>query len=129
MELLLNAMWLMLALAMLACSLSCRYGEGNRLTVRGLLAIGCVLALIFPVISMTDDLASQQVAVEINVASKKLSNGSGRTAGGESAAAVRPWFTLQNSVRTLGTVAADNRVTVESRSASPNAERAPPLPV
>jgi hypothetical protein len=106
MELLLNAIWFVLAFAAMALWLSVCLAVGGRTfcgfsrppareswkagsskflmhkgrsarwlthTARGLVAVGCVLVLLFPVISMTDDLHAQETAMEdASATSKKV---------------------------------------------------------
>jgi len=73
MELLLNLAWLLLALpaywlwrvsrrAPLQCNFS---------ALQSLLALGCVLVILFPVISATDDLCAMRAEVEESPASKR----------------------------------------------------------
>jgi hypothetical protein len=74
MELFLNTVWLLLALTTLGFWVSLCHARRNRwLLFRGLIVLGCVLTLLFPVISMTDDLHAQQAAMEdAAVTTKKL---------------------------------------------------------
>ncbi len=65
MELLLNAIWLLLATAAFGFWLHRkRSGVRAHAGLHGLLVVGCVVILLFPVISMTDDLHYQQFAIE-----------------------------------------------------------------
>jgi len=65
MELFLNTVWLLLALATMGFWISlCPARRNGRRLRHGLIVLGCVLTLLFPVISMTDDLHAQQVAME-----------------------------------------------------------------
>ncbi|MGO9269427.1 MAG: hypothetical protein ACLQOO_04075 [Terriglobia bacterium] len=66
MELILNLGWLLLAVA-------CyhfwwprrrRSGAGTTRGFRGLLALGCALVVLFPIISVTDDLHAEQAVME-----------------------------------------------------------------
>jgi hypothetical protein len=74
MELFLNTVWLLLALATLAFWACQRPAQRNERSLgQGLIVLGCVLTLLFPVISMTDDLHAQQVAMEdASATTKKL---------------------------------------------------------
>ncbi len=67
MELGLNLLWLLLAMASVAIWRRQRSRSLRRqqlLGWRGLIAIGCVLVLLFPVISITDDLHAEQAMIE-----------------------------------------------------------------
>jgi len=73
MELLLNLIWLALTVGALAAFAQGRLGPGPAAEVpyrKSLLALACVLVLLFPVISASDDLHPAQAVVED--ASKKL---------------------------------------------------------
>jgi hypothetical protein len=68
MELGLNLFWLVLAVTSLVFWLRQRshrtaFGRSKR-SLRGLITLGCALAVLFPIISLTDDLHGEQVAVE-----------------------------------------------------------------
>ena len=75
MELLLNLLWLMLALAAVAVlrhqPSSVRNSEGLG-HLRFFLLLGCVLALLFPVVSATDDLHPINQEMEEFSASKRI---------------------------------------------------------
>ncbi len=73
MELLLNAAWLVIGGA-LAISVLRRRTADDHTTARVLLALACAMILLFPVISMTDDLYAQQFAIEDASAAKKLAH-------------------------------------------------------
>jgi hypothetical protein len=81
MELLLNIAWVLLALP--ACWLWRRNAEARQIRrlsgLQCLLALGCVLVLLFPVISATDDLHAMRAEMEDSVNSKRAV----RQAGGE----------------------------------------------
>jgi hypothetical protein len=69
MELALNLIWLFLAIvgiAILGCNLSRAPERGNREPSNGqkIVAMTCALIILFFVVSMTDDLHDQEVAVE-----------------------------------------------------------------
>ncbi|MGA8273308.1 MAG: hypothetical protein WB919_17230 [Candidatus Sulfotelmatobacter sp.] len=73
MELLLNLAWMLLLLP--ACWLW-RRGAGARMerrvtALQCLLALGCVVVLLFPVISATDDLHAMRAEMEESAASKR----------------------------------------------------------
>jgi hypothetical protein len=73
MELLLNLLWVLLALP---AYWLWRRSPGVRLTRRfsalqGLLALGCVLVLLFPVISASDDLHAMRAEMEDSATSKR----------------------------------------------------------
>ena len=70
MELLLNLAWLLLALP--AYWLWRRSSATRRISsLECLLALGCVLVLLFPVISVTDDLHAMRAEMEDSAASKR----------------------------------------------------------
>jgi len=73
MELLLNLAWLFLALP--ACwlwrSTSMSHAERKFSSLQCLLALGCVLVILFPVISATDDLRAMRTEMEESPASKR----------------------------------------------------------
>jgi hypothetical protein len=81
MELLLNLVWLLLALPaywLWRCGAGAR--AVRRITaLQFLLALGCALVLLFPVISATDDLHAMRAEMEESAASKRAV----RQAGGE----------------------------------------------
>lgn len=71
MELLLNLFWLTIAIASLLAYL--RFGPEDRMQFRlGLGALLCVLTLLLPTISITDDLHFETVAVEDSSPTKRL---------------------------------------------------------
>lgn len=70
MELLLNAIWLLLlGTAAVLCSFR---RSSQQQVLRSSLAVTCALLLLFPVISVTDDLHDAQFAMDDFSASKKL---------------------------------------------------------
>jgi hypothetical protein len=92
MELLLNLAWLLLALPAYWLWRDRKVSRGFS-SLQCLLALGCVLAILFPVISATDDLRAMRAEMEESSASKRsLRQGSGDraslwSAAGHSAAA------------------------------------------
>lgn len=82
MELLLNLAWLLLALPALWLWRGARAGHKFS-SLQCLLALGCVLVLLFPVISATDDLHAMRSEMEESPASKR----SVRQAGHDKASA------------------------------------------
>ena len=64
MELFLNAVWLLLSAATLCLWLSPRRAPRMERNARGLIVLACALLLLFPVISMTDDIHAQQITIE-----------------------------------------------------------------
>src|SRR5271155_2440662 len=70
MELLLNLAWMLLALP---AYWLWRRGAGSRgvSALQGLLALGCVLVLLFPVISASDDLHAMRAEMEDSSISKR----------------------------------------------------------
>jgi hypothetical protein len=73
MELLLNLAWLLLALPAFLLWRGCRSASaGRRLTaVQCLLALGCMLVILFPVVSATDDLRVMRAEMEESTVSKR----------------------------------------------------------
>ena len=72
MELLLNLLWFVIAAFALAAHM---HGRGDRRQFRlGLGALLCVLTLLLPAISITDDLHLDTLAVEDSSSSKRLVN-------------------------------------------------------
>lgn len=64
MELLLNTIWVLFSAATLAIWVSSRrFGRKNQSLIRGFVLLSCALVLLFPVISMTDDLHAQEMAL------------------------------------------------------------------
>jgi hypothetical protein len=101
MELLLNLVWLLVAV--LAIGASCKRwpadgSEPHRQTRRGWIALACALVLLFFVISLTDDLHAEVMVVEDASASKRHScsvvshsiHAASRTAASHQALAVLP---------------------------------------
>jgi len=73
MELVLNLLWLMLAVPAVLIwrrGVTCPHASGH--SCRSLVLLGCVLALLFPVISATDDLHPMRAEIEESSASKRL---------------------------------------------------------
>jgi len=68
MELLLNLVWVVLAVAAL-CAWGCRRGEAQSRSQ--LIAVICLMALLFPVISATDDLNAMRSEMEDSSPSKR----------------------------------------------------------
>ncbi len=66
MELVLNLSWLLLAVACYHFwwPRQRRAGAGKPRCFRGLLALGCALVVLFPIISVTDDLHEEQAVME-----------------------------------------------------------------
>jgi hypothetical protein len=72
MELLLNLVWLLLALPAYWLWSSSRTRTGQQFTsLQCLLILGCVLVVLFPVISATDDLRAMRTEMEESPASKR----------------------------------------------------------
>jgi hypothetical protein len=73
MELLLNAVWLLLSMATVGVLLRHCLRTHGRLALRGIVVTACALVLLFPVISITDDLHAEQMPMEdASATSKKL---------------------------------------------------------
>jgi hypothetical protein len=78
MELSLNLVWLLLAVA--SFTFVWRGGDHRRLawhSWRRILSLACALVIFFPVISLTDDLHAAQVIMEDSNPAKRLSKSSG----------------------------------------------------
>ena len=72
MELLLNLAWLLLALPAYWLWRDSRCAHGRRFaSIQILLALGCMLVILFPVISASDDLVAMRAEVEETPASKR----------------------------------------------------------
>src|SRR5215472_1781674 len=73
MELLLNLTWVLLALPAYLLWRNCRSARaGRRFTaVQCLLALGCMLVILFPVVSATDDLRAMRAEMEESPVSKR----------------------------------------------------------
>ena len=72
MELLLNLAWLLLALPAYWLWRSSRNATGRRLTaLQCLLSLACVLVILFPVISATDDLCVMRTEIEESPSTKR----------------------------------------------------------
>jgi len=97
MELLLNLLWLMLVVPALFIWRHERESPCQRST-RSLLALACVLVLLFPVISVTDDLHPLQAEMEENSLSKRTVK---QSPGARSAVWSGIWETLAQSVVVL----------------------------
>ncbi len=65
MELLLNSVWLAIAAASLTNALRYRRTKSHlAVALHSAVAVACMLVLLFPVISITDDLHGEQIAVD-----------------------------------------------------------------
>ena len=73
MELLLNLAWLLLALPAYFLWRGCRSTSATRrfTAVQCLLALGCMLVILFPVVSATDDLRAMRAEMEESPVSKR----------------------------------------------------------
>lgn len=72
MELLLNIFWLLIAAASVLGTCIRRWRRGTSGRPLPLCALGCVLVLLFPVISASDDLYATALAVEASDFSRKI---------------------------------------------------------
>lgn len=79
MELALNLFWLVLAVASVALWYRSRRRSPSHRhpSLRSFLSLGCVLALLFPVISLTDDLHGEQIALEDSKSPQRILKGLG----------------------------------------------------
>jgi hypothetical protein len=95
MELLLNIIWLALAAAafgwLLPGAMAAR-GRGRAHCLQAILALGCVAALLFPIISITDDLSAGHEVLEESAAARRwamaVATGVGHAAAESASAAV-----------------------------------------
>jgi hypothetical protein len=72
MELLLNLAWLLLALPAYWLWRDCRgVRPGRRSSLQCLLSLGCMLVILFPVVSATDDLHAMRAEMEESSTSKR----------------------------------------------------------
>ena len=71
MELLLNLAWLLLALPAYWLWSGSKTSSRKLTSLQCLLALGCVLAILFPVVSATDDLRAMRTEMEESPASKR----------------------------------------------------------
>lgn len=67
----LNLTWAVVSLAVLLCW----QAEWTRESKRALVAIGCVLVLLFPAISTADDIAEQALMYDVSSAPQSLKSG------------------------------------------------------
>ncbi len=126
MELILNAVWFVLSLALIVSWVR-RKGDACPPQSRGLVLLGCLLVLLFPVISITDDLHSEQLAMEdASATSKRIQNAdSGRIA--LQGVVVAPLSSPAAPVwHVFGTVTADHSAPSVSFFSLVRSERAPP---
>jgi hypothetical protein len=79
MELLLNLVWLLTAIAALLLLLGCSPQDRKQFLL-GVGALCCAVLLLFPAISASDDLHAQAVLAEDSIAAKRLANSSGHLA-------------------------------------------------
>jgi hypothetical protein len=94
MELLLNLIWLLMALPAyyLWCNASDSRSGAGRGTLQCVLALGCGLVLLFPVVSATDDLHAMRAEMEESSKRGIRHTGSDKSSGGQSQcnASLRP---------------------------------------
>lgn len=72
MELVLNLLWVLLAIVSFIAWRKHAYAGPRTKMLTSLLALGCVLVLMFPVISVTDDLHYSELAAEDAASSRKV---------------------------------------------------------
>jgi len=96
MELLLNLAWLLLALPAYWLWCCSRNAPGRFRPCRSLLALGCMLVVLFPVVSATDDLRAMRAELEESPSSKRNCHASSeRISAGNSLSA--PALTLDTN--------------------------------
>src|SRR5580704_649296 len=81
MELLLNLVWVLLALPAYWLWRRSTGSERGLSSLQCLLALGCVLVLLFPVISATDDLHAMRAEMEESASSKRAVRQAGNEKG------------------------------------------------
>ncbi len=132
MELLLNAVWVFLAATAVSLWLVAWRRRSRSHPLLGLLAVGCLLALLFPVISISDDLLSGHVAMEdASAASKRMLKASdlGKMAlafDADTAAALLPGMEHQPLWQSLGSVTIEPPLAMVSAPIPLTQGRAPP---
>jgi len=138
MELSLNLLWLLLAIASFAFFL--RSGDRQSLacshSLRRILALACALVIFFPIISLTDDLHAAQVVMEDSNPVKRMSKSSGAPgAASNPGRSSLPFMVVAagllpaQSLRLLGLTATQQTpLPVAAPAGRPN-PRAPPSPV
>ncbi len=130
MELLLNAVWLLVGIAAVGFWLVRARGavHRGRGAATGLIVLCCVLALIFPVISMSDDLHAQQVAVEdSSITCKKMASATAATVLDHAPAATTLSCAQNPLWQVLGVVEVDNLAAMPFVTLLHISGRAPPF--
>lgn len=139
MELILNAFWLALALASLCLwqqgTYSTKGHRGYSTSLHALIILGCALILLFPVISLTDDLHDAQAVMEDSYSSPPALKHGGThhtsaVCGKLTAPPARVVLPELISIRfrILGLLSYAGEQPGKTASARPSASRAPPLP-
>jgi hypothetical protein len=135
MELLLNLLWLMLALPAVLIwrhDLTSARAAGRFSRSRSIVLLCCLLALLFPIVSATDDLHPLRIEIEESSASKRVVKQSpAPTSPAWGNAGGLPALLLQeassrNTDETLGLISIDLPVSPEQAVASTIGSRAPP---
>jgi hypothetical protein len=135
MELLLNLLWLMLALPAVLIwrqDLTSARAAGRFSGSRSIVLLCCLLALLFPIVSATDDLHPLRIEIEESSPSKRVvkqSPGAASPAWGNAGGlpALLPQQAWRRDAKeTLGLVAIDLPVSPEQALASTIGSRAPP---
>lgn len=130
MELLLNTIWLLLSGFAIAAWYRVSKSGGTR-ALSSALALACAILLLFPVISLTDDLHATQFALEDSSSSKRILKGVPATSSLFAAGFGPPAVLLcptQNAVlHILGSVLPESSISVASSTPTPVQGRGPPL--
>jgi hypothetical protein len=135
MELLLNLLWLMLALPAVLIwrqDLTSARAAGRFSGSRSIVLLCCLLALLFPIVSATDDLHPLRIEIEESSPSKRVvkqapspASPAWGNAGGLPALLLQE-ASCRDANETLGLVAIDLPVSPEPALASTIGSRAPP---
>jgi hypothetical protein len=132
MEMALNAVWLLVAVAAMVWLPRWRRAPRDGSRARDLLVVVCFAALLFPVISMTDDLQALQMASEEAPSNHKrllrAADPRGACLGNHCAPALTLIFALQNPTRSaIDLLVSEPQPLVSSLSLCRASGRAPPF--
>jgi hypothetical protein len=131
MELLLNLLWLLLAMPAFWLWRYSRIAPERRRAnpFHGLLALGCLLVILFPVISATDDLRAMRAEMEESPTSKRSIGQSGGDKSSASKSLIQPALPVAVKLSFVPDLAWHHAPSVlTSTSTSPAIFRAPRAP-
>ena len=132
MELLLNLIWLLLIVPAFLLWRSSRQARGVDRSGFSLLALGCVLALLFPVVSASDDMQAMRPEIEEAGGRDALSNSHhsrfAPTDSSSNSATLPPAPTAQPEFRIWGVVTPIVASSPAGHATATRAGRAPPEP-